>query len=136
MMAPHMGFGAVDVRDVAAAHCAAMATPGASGQRYITSGHSIWIKQMVASVVKSFPNSRVYVPSMSPPSLLLWALAPYIGMGRRDTVSKSMNRIPMFDNTKIQKDLGLHFTDFDETVKDMVEAMVQLQIIKPLTARA
>ena len=31
-MAPHVGFGAVDVRDVAAAHCLAMVHPNAQGR--------------------------------------------------------------------------------------------------------
>jgi hypothetical protein len=50
-----MGFGVVDVRDVAAAHCLAAFTPTAKG-RHLLAPSSAWITDMLAVVHSKYPK--------------------------------------------------------------------------------
>jgi hypothetical protein len=55
LMAPKIGFGIVDVRDVAAAHCLAAFTPTAKG-RHILAPNSVWITDLLAIIHKKYPQ--------------------------------------------------------------------------------
>lgn len=126
--APNLGFGIVDVRDVAAAQCVAMVHPKAQG-RYIATAGSEYVPDLARKVKESYPS--FWAPVTTVPKWLLWAVGPYMGMGR-DMVNNGVNMKPEFDNSKIKRELGLQFLDVKDTMGDMVEAMGRLGISKPL----
>ncbi|PNH10881.1 hypothetical protein TSOC_002375 [Tetrabaena socialis] len=79
--APYMGFGMVDVRDVAAAHCLAMAHPDAKG-RYITVCRSILFADIARIIKNGYPNSKLKAPIATAPKWLLWMMGPAAGLSR------------------------------------------------------
>jgi hypothetical protein len=57
LMAPKVGFGVVDVRDVAAAHCLGAFIPTAKG-RYILAPNSALLTDLLAIIHNKYPKVR------------------------------------------------------------------------------
>ncbi|KXZ43334.1 hypothetical protein GPECTOR_94g656 [Gonium pectorale] len=125
---PVLGFGCVDVRDVAAAHCLAMAHPAAQG-RYVTVSRSIYYSEMAKIIAEAFPKSGVRPPLFAAPKALLWLVGPAAGLPR-DMVTHAVGFCPQFNNSKIQRELGFKFSPVEDAVKDAVAAMDKLGIAK------
>lgn len=74
---PNLGFGVVDVRDVAALHVQAMVTAGLNGERFIAQGRFIWMRE-VAEVLKAGLGAKAKrVPTRGLPNWLLKLLANF-----------------------------------------------------------
>eukprot|EP00803_Ostreobium_quekettii_P001506 evm.model.scf_274.2 EVM.evm.TU.scf_274.2 scf_274:13939-18385(+) len=125
--APAIGLGVVDVRDVAAAHCRAMAKDDASG-RYILCSRSLHLLEIAALLREKFPKA-CWLPRYKAPKALVVALAPLLGMGR-DIARSQINKTPLFDNSKAKRELGMEFIDPSETLEDQVNGMVKLGIMQ------
>ncbi len=118
-----LAFGFVDVRDVAAAHVAAMETPGASG-RYVCAAETRSLADLVQILRDAgygdyrlpkrrlgggFGNWVVKVSSYLRPK------------GEGTFLRTHIGRVPRFDNGKIQRELGITFRPVEESVRDTVE---------------
>lgn len=68
---PRTGFVIVDVRDVAAAHVAAMTHPAAAGERFLLGDRFIWFREAAEIIRREFPAYASKVPSRDIPG---WAL--------------------------------------------------------------
>ncbi|OSZ72142.1 epimerase [Sphingomonas sp. IBVSS1] len=74
---PNLGFGVVDVRDVAALHVQAMVTAGLNGERFIAQGRFIWMRE-VAEVLKAGLGAKAKrVSTRGLPNWLLKLLANF-----------------------------------------------------------
>lgn len=113
-MAPPMGFGISPVKDVAAAHCLAMVHGNARG-RYICTEGSYTFHDMAAFLKDKYPKQK-FPGSWAPPTCLVKIAAPLLGL-RRDSVTAYMRKTPLFDNSKIQKELGMRFTPTSTAVQ-------------------
>jgi len=69
--APHMTFSIVDVRDVAAAHLAAMTSPAAAGQRHILSDREMSVFELAQSLRPHFPDLARRLPRFEAPDWLV-----------------------------------------------------------------
>lgn len=67
---PNISFPAVDVRDVAALHLAAMEIPAAGGQRFLASSYALSLPEMAKLLRKHFPEASRRVPRVTIPD---WA---------------------------------------------------------------
>lgn len=68
---PRLGFGIVDVRDVADLHVRAMTAPGMDGERFIASGKFLWMRD-IADILKLRLGARAKkVPTRGLPDFLL-----------------------------------------------------------------
>ncbi|GMH40046.1 hypothetical protein BSKO_07950 [Bryopsis sp. KO-2023] len=123
-VAPKIGMGFVDVRDVAAAHCLAMVDKSASG-RYILSAKSLFYMDIADMLRSKYP--KAYLPKYNAPKAMMAVVGPFVGLAK-DFVKHLYGKIPQFDNSKT-KGLGIQFVDPKDTVEDMVEAMVDLKMI-------
>lgn len=65
--APRVVLGWVDVRDVAAAHVAAMESPDAGGRRYIVSGENLSLMEVARILATEFPDHRRKLPRLQMP---------------------------------------------------------------------
>jgi dihydroflavonol-4-reductase len=96
---PRIGFGIVDVRDVAAAQVAAMTVPGAAGERFLVSQPFMWFSE-VADILRvkfpaygkklpkgTLPDSLTRVLSLFNPALKL--LIPELGRERHISNEKA-----------------------------------------------
>ncbi|TBN57628.1 aldehyde reductase [Glaciihabitans arcticus] len=69
---PDLYIPIVDVRDVAAAHIAAMTAPGAAGQRFlISNGPALAMKQIGAGIRAAVGDAAAKVPTRAMPSLVI-----------------------------------------------------------------
>jgi len=68
---PRIGFGVVDVRDVADAHIAAMLDPAARGRRYICSLDEMWLVEVARLLAAHYKPLGYRVPTRELPDLLV-----------------------------------------------------------------
>jgi len=116
-------WGFVDVRDVAEAHVRAMQVPTAKG-RYLCANQNVNMRELVELLAQ-----RGYSGYALPSRGLDCALGDYavkmmsylqpkgVGVYLRTNVG----RIPLFDNTKIRRDLGIEFRDVHQTILETMD---------------
>ena len=122
-----MHFNGVDVRDVAAAHLAAMKIPKAAGQRFLCVGQSFWMREVALALNKHFGPRGLNVRTMEFPS---WAVRFMALFNReiRATVD-SLDRDIQVDTGHIKKVLNLEFRDMEEMLVSMGESMIELGML-------
>lgn len=125
---PNLGFGVVDVRDVAALHVKALTTPGLDGERFIAQGRFLWMRE-VAEVLKAGlgPQAR-RVPTRGLPDWLLKLLAnfdptvkmvvPELGRRREASAAHALER------------LGWQTRDERETILDCANSLIEKGLVK------
>lgn len=122
-----LDWGIVDVRDVADAHIAAIESAHASG-RYIAASGNITM-QSVTDMMKAQGFGKTKVPSMKLTGAIGTALMKLMSYtqpaGVGSYLRTHLGRHPRFDNTKIQKDLGITFRPPEESLKDTLSDLVK-----------
>lgn len=68
---PRIGFGIVDVRDVAALHLNALTAPGMAGERFIACGGFLWLREIAAVLRAELGEQAQRVPTLQLPD---WAV--------------------------------------------------------------
>jgi len=108
----------VDVRDVAAAHIAAVER-GRRGERYILGGHNYSVREALETAAR--------VAGARPPrfGIPLWAIQALIWLGDRmpflPLPANHLRALPLwqgYNTIKAQTELGLQPRPFEETVRD------------------
>jgi dihydroflavonol-4-reductase len=125
-MAPHMGWGVVDVRDVARAHILAMES-AVHGERFFTSGRSVWMLEIADAIRKDFPNYPV--PVRTCPGFLLYLVAMWDAQISWAFLNANINVMQTFNTEKSQKVLGLTYLPFEKTIRDTVEGLVEVGLV-------
>lgn len=74
-MAPKIGMGIVDVRDVASLHRLAYEHPAAAGQRLIASNGLLWLIDIAAILRQHFPQYDAKLPRREMPNLMVRIMA-------------------------------------------------------------
>lgn len=120
-------WGFVDVRDVANAHVRALAAPNAQG-RYICAAANRNMAQLVSLLAKAgAPQAKLPKLDLSggfgTGLMTLMSYAQPAGVG--SYLRTHLGRVPRFDNTKIQRDLGIGFRDVDQTIIDTVHDLIR-----------
>lgn len=72
---PRVGFVVVDVRDVAAAHVAAMTSPAAAGERFLLGDRFIWFRDVAEILTREFPGHASKIPSRDIPGWMVHLIA-------------------------------------------------------------
>jgi nucleoside-diphosphate-sugar epimerase len=119
--APRLGFGVVDVRDVAEAHLAAAYTPGAKG-RHIVLGHNTDLYEAARTLAPRFGKAYP-LPRWPAPKWFVWLIAPTAGV-TRTFVAKNVGIPFRADNSKGVRTLGLSYRPLRETMEDMFQYMI------------
>lgn len=120
---PHIRWFIVDVRDVAAAHIAAMLTPEAAGQRFCCSAQTCWTQEVALILERHFASRGYRIPTREVPDFVLRLVAVFDktvrltvdSLGKEDTVSTAY----------IEKTLNWHPRSLEETVVEMAESMIR-----------
>lgn len=113
-------FPVVDVRDVAAAHVAAMQSPAAAGQRFICASETASMHQMAEILRKHFPNRRV--PRGVLPNWLAIALS-YLDPSLA-TVRSEIGRVWRVDSSRIRRELSWKPRSLEVMVIAMAESLI------------
>jgi len=128
MGAPRMGIGGVDVRDVAEAHYRAGYTPTAKG-RYITFAKSTDLVEM-GKILSDKYGDKYPLPSRALPKWLLMIVGPMTNkLFTRKFIKNNVNIPWNADNSKIQKELGMEFRPFKETLEESFQNLIDEGVI-------
>jgi nucleoside-diphosphate-sugar epimerase len=120
-------FSGVDVRDVAAAHIAAMTTPEAAGQRFLCINQQFWLHEAAEILNKHFSTRGYKVPIRILPSWLVRIVALFLPAVKavRDTLDREI----FTDSSLIRKTLNWQPRTLEQTLVDMAESMIELKLI-------
>ncbi len=121
--APRIGFGAVDVRDLAQAHIAAGFTVDAEG-RHIISGHETNLLEMAMTLLEKYGDDYP-IPRKAMPKWLIWLVGPVVNKTlTRKVVSLNVDVPWRADNSKGIRALGMHYRPLAESMTDMFQQMI------------
>lgn len=121
MGAPEFNIGCVDVRDLAEAHYRAGTTPEASG-RYIISGANSGFSELAGMIKEKFPQYPISTRKL--PKFLLWAIAPSVGMTRKE-VKLNVGFPWKANNSKSINELGMKYRPLKETATEFFGQLVE-----------
>ena len=119
----NLGFSIVDVRDLAAAHVAALTAADAPGERFLCTGHFLWFPQIAQILHDGLGAEGRKVPTKTLPDWLVWPLSvfmPQLRMFRHD-VGKRREA----DDSKAAKVLGFQARPTRETLLDCARSLIR-----------
>lgn len=123
MGAPNMGFGIVDVRDLAMAHYRAGFTPEAEG-RHIISAHNSSLLEIAQILHKAY-GDRFPIPNKPIPKWLLMLVGPLANkLFSRKFVRNNIDHKWQADNSKSIEKLGMTYRTLHETMTDSFQALI------------
>lgn len=126
---PDMGFGVVDVRDLAEAHLRAAFLPDAQG-RHVISGHNTSFPDMAKQLVPTY-GDRYPVPTRTLPKWLVWLFGPMMNDAlTRRTISLNVGHPWKADNGKSVEALGMTYRPLSETMNDFFAQLVEAGEVK------
>ncbi|MEE2565261.1 NAD-dependent epimerase/dehydratase family protein [Hyphobacterium marinum] len=125
---PRIGFVVVDVRDVAAAHIAAMTAPGAADKRYICALPQAWFSDVAAILDRHFGPRGFKIPTKQLPDWVVRLIAVFDPVIRGITPLLGVER--KIDNSRTLADLGWQPRDLDTMVVDCGESLITQGVIK------
>lgn len=129
----NIAWGMVDVREVSRAHILAMEKTTASG-RYLCSNSTITMRALV-ELLASLGYGDYKLPKLGLDCKIgdfAVRLSSYMqpkGVG--SYLRTHVGRKPVFDNSKIQKDLGLSFRPLEDSIRDTLEDLKKWGHLKP-----
>lgn len=118
----NLGFSVVDVRDLAAAHVAALTAPAAPGQRFLCTGHFLWMPEIAAILRGGLGADGAKVPAKILPDRLVRLLAlfmPQLRMFRHD-----LGQRREADDGKARAILGFAARPAAETLLDCGRSLI------------
>ncbi|MFZ1398818.1 MAG: aldehyde reductase [Candidatus Promineifilaceae bacterium] len=124
---PRLNFAVVDVRDVAAAHLAAMITPEAAGKRFICSSENIWMRDMAQAINAKLGPQGHKVNTRKLPDFLLRLVAlfdPKVAM-----VVDNLGKVRQLSNQQIKAVLHWQPRPAKEAVVAMAQSFIDLNAL-------
>ena len=125
--APHLEFGFVDVRDVARAHIIALENENADGRHILV--ERVMDFMSFAKIIKTLYPGKYPLPLMKSPKFMLYLVGWAFGLTRK-YISRNIGYHIKFNNSKSKRDLGLVYSSFEPTIKDMIERIKELNLVK------
>ena len=125
---PRLGFGFVDVRDVADLEIRAMTAPEAGGERFVANTKWLWMSD-VAEVLRQRLGERASkVPTRIAPDLLVRAMALFDGGIR--SFKSSLGKRTDYRTTKAQDVLGWSPRPIEETITEAGESLISHGVVR------
>ena len=120
-------FTGVDVRDVAAAHLAAMTIPAAAGKRFPCVAEQFWISEAAEILNKHFSARGYKINTNIMPSWLVHIVALFLKQIR--PTLPSLDREIFIDSSLIRQLLNWKPRSLEQTLVDMAESMIALKLV-------
>lgn len=125
---PRIGFGIVDVRDIADLHVRVMTAPGMNGERFLAGGRFMWFRE-IAEVLKVRLGAQAKrVPSRSLPDWLLRLSARFDPTVRM--VIPELGKERICDCTHARTGLGWQPRAEEETIVDCAQSLIAAGLVK------
>ena len=118
---PRLGYGVVDVRDLADLEVRAMTAPQASGQRYIGSGPFIPISEIAKVLKERLGDKAKKVPTRKLPDWVVRLVGLFDSEVRGQLFELGKVRRP--SSAKAEKDFGWSSRPWEETIVDTVTSL-------------
>lgn len=115
------GLSVVDVRDLAAAHVAALTAAGAPGERFLATGNFLWMKEMAAILKAGLGERGASVPTKVLPNCAARVLALF--MPRLRMFLPDLGQRRDVDTAKARRILGFETRDPRETLLDCARSL-------------
>ncbi len=125
---PRLGFGVVDVRDIADLHIRAMTAPGMNGERFLASGRFMWFKEIAEVLKYRLGVQAKRVPTRSLPDFLLKIAAKFdatMGM-----VTPELGKERICDSSHALEVLGWKTRAEEETIVDCAKSLIAAGLVK------
>jgi dihydroflavonol-4-reductase len=124
---PDLSWPAVDVRDVADAHLAAMTTPKAAGMRFCCAIENASMQDIALILNKQFANRGYKVPTRKLPNIIVRFAALFDKTTR--LVVKNLGRRTEISNARIKEVLAWKPRSLEEMVIAMAESMIEYGVV-------
>jgi dihydroflavonol-4-reductase len=125
--APRIGFGLVDVRDVADLHVCAMTDPKAKGERFLAvAGEPLWMIDVARVLHQKFGAAAAAAPRREIPNWVVRLLAPFVPMLRQ--IVPQLRILRRASNEKAREVLGWSPRPNEEIIVATGEALMNLSL--------
>ena len=126
---PDIGFGVVDVRDVADLHVRALTAPGMAGDRFLASGPFMKIAA-IAEVLRSRLGPEAHrVPTRRVPDIVVRIAALFDPMLKM--AANELGSVRNMDASHAKAVLGWAARPAEESIVDAARSLIDLGIVKP-----
>lgn len=125
--APRVGFVIVDVRDVAAAHVAAMTAPEAAGQRFLVGDRFMWFAEVAEVLRREFPAYARKLPKGVMPDGLVKFIAMVNPPAKQILPELGRERHISSDNAK--RRLGWQPRSAEEAIVSGAKSLVKYGVV-------
>ena len=120
---PKLWLGIVDVRDAAIAHVnSAFISEG--NKRFIVVADSLRLLEIAQLMNVNEFGIKNKLPKTEAPKILMWLIAPFIGMQRR-YIARNVNHIIRFNNTLSKNELGITYIKPSQTLNDHIHQIIK-----------
>lgn len=129
-MAPNMGIGVIDVRDVAKAHVVALAAPAKKVKdgRFPMQEKFLWLKEMSESLRTRAPELAKKAPKRSMPDFMVKMLAPF--MDEMKTLKSELGKTRDVDGSHTAETFGLDYITAEDSLEASARSLAQHGILK------
>ena len=125
---PDIGFGVVDVRDVADLHVRALKAPGMAGERFIASGPFMKLRE-IADVLRAGLGAQAHkVPTRNVPDWLVRLVARFNPVAR--AVVNELGSVRHQDASHARAVLGWATRPPAQSIVDTARSLIELGIVK------
>jgi dihydroflavonol-4-reductase len=126
---PDIGFGLVDVRDVAALHVRALKAPGMAGERFIASGRFVKLAELAAMLRAGLGTQAGRVPTRRVPDWLVRVAARFNPVAR--AVVGELGSVRHQDASHALAALGWATRPVEQSVLDCARSLLALGVVAP-----
>ena len=126
--APKLGFGIVDVRDVADLHIRAMTSPDEPGQRFLADSGFRWAIEVAKYLRGAYPTYKKKFPTFEVPNIFVRLMALFDQETRMVLTELGVKR--EYDHTKAKEVLGWTPRLPEEAIKATADSILALGISK------
>jgi dihydroflavonol-4-reductase len=125
---PRLGFGTVDVRDVADMHVKLLTMPGMNGERFIASGPFIWMEDIARIVRDQLGADAAKVPKRTLPDFIVRIAAMFDPVLRQ--VTGEIGNVRENDASHARSVLGWQTRPVEQSIIDTARDMIRLGVVK------
>ena len=125
---PDFSTAVIDVRDVAAAHIAAMENSNANGNRYILSNRTVHLKEYAQIIGNEFRSQGYKITSRDLPKAVVW-VGKFFSTTMKELYA-SLGKNIEYSNERMVSDLGIQPRSVEESIIDTCYSLIDLGIAK------
>ena len=126
---PDIGFGVVDVRDIADLHVRALKAPGMAGERFIASGRFMKLRE-IAAVLRAELGAQAHrVTTRNMPDWLVRVVARFNPLAK--AVVGELGSVRHQDASHAKAVLGWATRPVEQSIADTARCLIDLGIVKP-----